>query len=1136
MQLGGGLLAGSVASPLFNTLVSPGQALADTGAPGRPVSPNPVWPRPVIVPVPDETVGVSTAVRSLNGTWKFTASPPAGFWSTDVDPSSWADAAVPGQLTMQGFAIVADVESAYKTKIHIPHDAAGRRVLLQFDAVYSSARVWVDGQFVRDHSGGFTTWDADITPFVRPGQDAWLTVGVTDRSDDISRASSYASTPLGGILRDVRLLVLPTDHLTRFDVETHLDPTYTNAVLRVFVAASLQQSQGVTVRLRLHDPRGASVSLSPDTVDLTRAQPEVAVDIPVPSPRLWDAEHPYLYTLEATEYASGAPLERVSRRIGFRQVEVRGNKLLVNGREVKLRGADHHHISPTGGRSTSAAIDDQDIALLRAANVNFLRTSHYPPTPALLAAADEYGIYIDEETAVTWALTQNDPRYRARYLDQFAEMIARDRSHPSVIMWSLGNESAWGTNFASEYDYAKAEDPSRPAISSDGGINASNPALKTDLFSIHYPDPAQTYSREKPVLYDEYAPIAAFWDVDEQSRDPDVHSYWGASIKALWEHAFTSEGVLGGGIWAAIDDVMLLPNGPGSYGEWGLIDVWRRERPEYWLAAKGYSPVRVADAPLTVSRNEPLQLPVSNWFDATNLNELRVEWRIGDESGSMAGPDVAPRGQGTLTVPARRWEPGSDLSLRFYRRGHPVKGSADLFVDAFDLPTREAANSPVQRALPSRPAPTLEQDSSRIRVSGTGFSVTFSTQTGLITDASYKGTTIVHSGPYLNLVGGAPLASWRLDAIDARVDGGVVVVDIGGRYGAVVVRFTVTIDANALLTTSYVITNPPAGSYSEVGVTYVVPDAVDRLTWRRHALWSVYPGDHIGRPAGVAPKERTGGHDQYGARPAWPWSLDMKDFALFGTRDPDGRGTNDFRSSKEGIIHASAVLGGSQVRLRAESAGSDAVRLETAAVRLGPCPCGCQRCVDDSDPSIVYKGTWYHQQNAYSSAGYRGTWSISQTAGDSATLTFTGTSIKWIADTQFNMGMADVYLDGGLVAHDVDLFSPLNDRGGTPPQGGHYQQVLYGRSGLPNGQHTIEIVVTGHANPQAQGAWVNIDAFAVDGPPDTGVLPPAGIAFIQNNYLAFPELAYGNISKGGLTIPANYTNSVRQRLTDSDDE
>jgi hypothetical protein len=227
------------------------------------------------------------------------------------------------------------------------------------------------------------------------------------------------------------------------------------------------------------------------------------------------------------------------------------------------------------------------------------------------------------------------------------------------------------------------------------------------------------------------------------------------------------------------------------------------------------------------------------------------------------------------------------------------------------------------------------------------------------------------------------------------------------------------------------------------------------------------------------------------------------------------------------------------LRVRAESNGSESVRLETAGARLGldnavTGPCSVQKCVDDADSSITYAGSWVQQNNVYSQAGYRSTWSLSQVAGDSATFNFTGTSIKWIGDTQFNMGMADVFLDGQIVAHDVDLYSPLNDPGGSPPEGGHYQQVLYAKDGLPAGQHTIKIVVTGDRNPLAGGTWVNIDAFVVDGPPTTGILPGVGIELIVNNFVAYPELGYGDYQPPGLTIPDGYTNSVAERLTNRD--
>jgi hypothetical protein len=1134
------LSAASVVAIAGSVLVPTG-AIAEAAASAQDVAPNPVWPRPAISPIPQATNGVANPVQNLDGTWKLAVDPPSNFWSNDVDPAGWADVSVPGQPTMQGFAIRQNVEFAYKTKVHVSADFAGKRIVEQFDGVYSYARLWVNGQLVRDHTGGMTTWDADITAFVTPGADAWITVGVTDKSDDISDASGYAQNLVGGILRDVRLLALPAQPLTRFDADTQLDSAYTNAVMRVYVGAAVQDGTTVTVGLRLLDPKGVAVATDPSTVDVTSAHPEAYVDVPVASPRLWDPEHPWLYSLQATEYVGGQPAESVIRQIGFRQIDVRGNKVLVNGHEVKLRGADHHQISPTGGRSTTPDLDANDIRLFRAANVNIIRTSHYPPTPTLLAAADKYGMLVDEETAVTWssANTQSDPNFKTAYLNQFAEMIARDRVHPSVLMWSLGNESPWGTNFAAEYAYAKAEDPSRPAIFSCG-CGAGDP-VQTDIVSVHYPAFDGPFGgQSKPVLYDEYAPLPAVTiDQGEQRRDPNVENWWGVSMKALWQKVFTADGALGGGIWAGIDDTFLLRNGPAGYGEWGLLDVWRRERPEYWLTKKAYSPVHVDDTPLQWPTDKTVRVPVANWFDFTNLDELRVAWTAGSQSGTLAGPDVMPHANGTISIPISHLSPRETVDVKFYRRADPAAGSADLLVDEYRLPFRTGAVSVSVDPTVSDTAraPTLGEDASHITVTGSDFQVDFSKQTGLVDNATIGGKTLIESGPYLNLVGAGganPLSPWTLDSISAQPSGNAVAIDIRGHYGSVGVTFTITIDGDALLKTSYAIDHPPGGAYAEVGVTYMVPDAVDRLTWSRQALWSVYPSDHIGRPTGTALKDRSGAADQYGTAPNWAWSQDEKQYALFGKNDPGGRGTTDFRAGKQNIYDASAVLGGTDLRLRAESNGSDSVRLETAQSRLGNAvngPCSLQRCVDDANSSIVYSGTWYPQSNPYSQPGYQSTWTIGQTAGDSATFDFTGTSIKWIGDTQFNMGMADVYVDGQLAAHDVDLYSPLNDPTGSPPQGGHYQQVLFSKDGLAAGQHTVKVVVTGDHNPLAGGTWVNIDAFAVDGPPSTGILPGTGIAFMDDNFLTYPQLGYGDYQLPGLTIPDGYTNSVSERLT-----
>ncbi|HET7213186.1 MAG TPA: hypothetical protein VFL79_06350, partial [Terriglobia bacterium] len=184
------------------------------GEGGKGSASNPVWPRPTIIPIPEATAGVANPAISLNGTWKFTLRPPARFWENDADPSGWDDIEVPGECAMQGFQIARDTEYPFKRAVDIPADFRGRKIFLRFDGVYSYARVWVNGRHVRDHRGGFTSWDCDITPLVTPGQRAWITVGVTDEWDNISWQSNYAKHYIGGILRDVRLFAVPAGHLT----------------------------------------------------------------------------------------------------------------------------------------------------------------------------------------------------------------------------------------------------------------------------------------------------------------------------------------------------------------------------------------------------------------------------------------------------------------------------------------------------------------------------------------------------------------------------------------------------------------------------------------------------------------------------------------------------------------------------------------------------------------------------------------------------------------------------------------------------------------------------------------------------------------------------------------------------------
>ena len=316
--------------------------------------------------LPSKLEGVRQPVLSLSGTWDFKYSP----------KSRWATIKVPGEAAMQGFAIEHDKPFTYRKKFTVPADYNGKRIILRFDGVYSHARLSINGKFIREHHGGFTRWETDVTDWVRVGKKNEIQVEVTDRLDEISYAAGYAHHPIGGILRDVTLFALPHSHVSDVSIETHLDSLYKDADLRLSCHFSGLKDAELELKLKAAD--GKQVSLLHNRFPLTDG--ENVFSLPVKNPLKWDAEHPNLYTLEITLYQNKKELSRFHRNIGFRDVKISGNKMLVNGRSVKLRGACRHDIHPKLGRTTTAELDSLDVILFKQSNMNFVRTSHYPPT------------------------------------------------------------------------------------------------------------------------------------------------------------------------------------------------------------------------------------------------------------------------------------------------------------------------------------------------------------------------------------------------------------------------------------------------------------------------------------------------------------------------------------------------------------------------------------------------------------------------------------------------------------------------------------------------------------------------------------------------------------------------------------
>jgi beta-galactosidase len=906
----------------------------------------------------EEAVALGSQVIPLKGTWKFTLTPPEDFWTNDVNPASWSDIEVPGECLMQGFKIKHNVGYPFKRSIEIPEDFAGHRILLCFDGVYSYARVWVNGRFVRDHHGGFTTWDCDITDLVVPGQGAWLTVEVTDRDDEISYGSGYAHHLIGGILRDVSLLAVPQDHISHLYVETDLDADYRDARLKIDASVAFGRAEEADITLSLYDGKGWRVRMRPSRLELTRNNPAGKLDISVRRPLLWDAEHPHLYTLTAELKVAGKIVQRRVQKIGFREVELVRNRLLVNGRPVKLRGACRHDVHPLLGRRSTPELDLQDALLAKEANFNFIRTSHYPPARSFLEFCDDLGLYVEEETAVCFvgthrspdyqklSFSQDNPAFGDRYLNQLKEMVDRDRNHPSVIIWSIGNENLYGANFQDEFDWIKRADPTRPVIFSyPGKVPPGQRCF--DILSMHYPSSQGDLIQygamaEKfgcgpvPVIFDEWAHVPCY-NTATLREDPNVRNFWGESIKEFWDRTFESEGI-GGAIWGMIDEVLLLPDGPAGYGPWGIVDGWRRKKPEFWHAKKAYSPVRVLAAEVKPPPpGEPWRIPVQNRHDHTNLRELEVRWTVKGISHSMPGPDIPPHSKGTIVIPAREGQAGDQVRLQFFQ--------GDRCLDEELLPVGGIEAKRPEKKQDRSPGAGLriEEANRRIRVAGEKSAFLIDGGTGLIKEGYWGNESFVLSGPYPHLrwisrppdsnQGGfmeTDPAAWRLEKMHSRLGDRRLDIALAGRMGDFKVRLDYSVTPDGAITSNYEFLDIPPGKPAEIGLAYELA-AVAWVEWQREGLWSTYPIDHIGAPAG----RTVLGHNAspaYREKPAGAWAADVWDYFLQGIQGPGNPQwllSQDARSLKENFYSYVVGLEQSRGRLTAESDGRQAARLKS---------------------------------------------------------------------------------------------------------------------------------------------------------------------------------------------------------------
>ncbi len=892
------------------------------------------------------------AADNLNGTWKFAPDPPADFFRPDFDDAAWSPISVPSHWRLQGFKSWNGV-GGYRRHLQIPKAWTGRRIKIHFDGVYSGAEVWFNGRRVGWHDGGFTPFEVDVTA-AASNQDNVLALRVTGqtRSSSLDSMSSYTDFELAGIMRDVSIFAVPAVHVERVQIATVFDRDFKNATLKIDLAIVNESNRRVPrgeMKWELRSQNGAAVPalFAPLHFSLPPwGRWKTTVEVPVERPQHWEAEHPHLYRLIAHLAENAQEIEQVTRPVGFRQVEIRGRQLLVNGVPVKLRGTCHHDADPVRGRAVTAELTRRDLQLMKEANIDALRTSHYPAIEVLYQDADEMGVYVEAEAPFCWVDQAYDLRLAPLVVQHTAELLERDRSHPSVIIWSLVNESTWGPDFERSYEYVKSADSTRPVSAAE----SKNLDLATKHNPITIPRMKEYDWVKTPLIWDESLCVfQGLWgDGPELWQDPGDRDYWIAPLIPVWNAVLKSQFVQGSMIWAWADDMFQVPGSGSEYGRnvtmahtsddlyrvpgkgvagdapWGVVDGWRRKKPEFWDLKKLYSPVKILtlQVPTPESRS-PLHLQVQNRYEFTNLSELTLAWQANQESGELHA-DIAPGQTADVAIPLRGpVSSGEHVQVRF-------TNASGGWVDEEQILVGEEIKH-VPTALGTDSLAVHEErilSGTAFCVVGHDFEIAFDKDGTGIKRMIVGGKEVLYETPSLHILPADPSLSdlpspwtWKPSGpVELTHDGDSVVVTAAGKYRDADGKFIYRVNPAGELTVNYSFTYlGPEVHAREIGLRFGVPPWMDTLAWKRRGEWTAYPPDHIGRNEGSA-KAHSGVN--LSVPPANAYS-----------QDDSPMGTNDFRSTKRNLEHASITsTDGSGIFI--ESTGRQHLRASVESDRI----------------------------------------------------------------------------------------------------------------------------------------------------------------------------------------------------------
>jgi len=718
--------------------------------------------------------------QCLNGQWKFKwsknpATRPADFYKTSFDDSGWGNIKVPSNWELQGHGVPIytnieypfDIENfeapkewnpvgSYRRTFEVPANWKGRQVYINFDGVQSAFYLWVNGKKVGYSQGSRTPGEFNITPYLKSGINQ-VAVEVYRWSDG-SYLEDQDFWRLSGIFRDVYLWSTPNTHIRDFEVSASLDKAYTNGVFKIKGELLAISDAAVAVQYQLFDNGGHE--LLNEHVALNAGKGLTAFETKehtLANIAAWNAESPTLYQLLISlKDKNDEVLEVIPQRVGFRRIEIKNGKMLVNGVQVLFKGVNRHEHHPTTGHYVTTDDMLRDIVLMKQNNINAVRTSHYPNTPEWYDLCDQYGLYVmDEGNIETHGFgnykknrLSNDPAWREAHLDRVQRMVYRDRNHPSVVIWSFGNESGDGPNVEHVYKWVQEFDPSRPFHYEGTSAHGYNTA---DVFSLMYGSPercAEVIKKhaDMPFVLCEY-----------------THAMGNSNgnLKEYWEQIYADNNFQGAFVWDWMDQGLKQPVPENylssaqsdhfyAYGGW-----WETARGIYHdetfcmngLLAADWTPHPGLNAIKYHYRNihvEALKAKsnvykITNWYDFTNASEMVTgAWELLEngcviKTGAINDLDIAPRSSKEFTLDLVNFVPKQGLeyhvNFKFSAKNASYYAAAGHLMawDQFELADSQMADLEIVKTTAK---PKMRVNGRKVYVWGDDFSIVFDKLTG----------------------------------------------------------------------------------------------------------------------------------------------------------------------------------------------------------------------------------------------------------------------------------------------------------------------------------------------------------------------------------------------------------------------